>query len=120
MLILGFAIAEVLTGFLLMVGVFCRVWCLMMVYVFTKLMVMDFGWAEIPHLYPIGAFLVVLFSNNLSSEFGKMQTKVSQAVQEKHTDVAVTRAIVTAIVVSILAVLPILYLLTKVPHPTFQ
>ena len=118
--ILGFAIAEVLTGFLLMVGVFCRVWCLMMVYVFTKLMVMDFGWAEIPHLYPIGAFLVVLFSNNLSSEFGRLQANVSHAVQAKQTDVAVTRAIVAAIFWSFMAVMPILWLLTKVKHPSFQ
>ncbi len=118
--ILGFAIAEVLTGFLLMVGVFCRVWCLMMVYVFTKLMVMDFGWAEIPHLYPIGAFLVVLFSNNLSSEFGRMQANVSHTVQAKQLDVAVTRAIVAAIFWSFMAVMPILWLLTKVKHPSFQ
>lgn len=118
--ILGFAIAEVMTGFLLMLGVFCRVWCLMMVYVFTKLMVVDFGWAEIPHLYPIAAFLVVLFSNNLSSEFGRIQTSVSRSARAGQKDVALTRAITMGILVAILAVLPILYLLTKVQHPPFQ
>lgn len=118
--IMGFAIAEVLTGFMLMMGVFCRVWCLMMVYVFTKLMVMDFGWAEIPHLYPIAAFMVVLFSNNLNSEFGRMQSSVSRTVQAKQVDVAVIRAIVTAFTLAVLAVLPILYFLTKVKHPAFQ
>src|SRR5437899_2708481 len=66
--LVAFALSEVLSGFLLMVGVFSRAWSLQLVYVFTKLMVVDFGWPEIPHLYPIGAFLLLAFSNQLSNE----------------------------------------------------
>src|ERR671924_696018 len=79
--IVAFALSEVLTGFLVMMGAFTRLWCAFMVYVFTKLMLVDFGWAEIPHLYPIGAFLVVLFSNNLTNEFGKMDDKGEAVVK---------------------------------------
>lgn len=118
--VVGFAMAEVLTGFLLMLGVFCRVWCLMMVYVFTKLMIVDFGWAEIPHLYPIAAFLVVLFSNNLSSEFSGIERKAKYAIRDRQYDVALIRTLFIAIVLAALAIYPMLMLLTRVHHPSFQ
>jgi uncharacterized membrane protein YphA (DoxX/SURF4 family) len=62
--VVAFAMGEIVTGFLLMTGVFCRVWCLLLIGLFTKLMVVDFGWAELPHLYFIGLFLVLLCSNS--------------------------------------------------------
>ena len=118
--IMGFAIAEVMTGFLLMLGVFCRVWCLMMVFVFTKLMVVDFGWAEIPHLYPIAAFLAVLFSNTLSSEFEPIEARSAVTARANHWGAAVMRSFVIALIISILAVIPMLKFLTLVKHPSFQ
>ena len=36
-------------------------------------MLINFGWAEIPHLYPIGAFLVVALSNHHSNEFYRLE-----------------------------------------------
>ena len=36
-------------------------------------MLVDFGWEEIPHIYPIGAFLAVMFSNKLTSECAPLE-----------------------------------------------
>jgi hypothetical protein len=117
--IMAFALAEVMTGFLLMVGVFSRVWCLMMVYVFTKLMVIDFGWPEIPHLYPIAAFMAVLFSNNLTNEFSGMDRAAEAAVQKGTVGFHIARSLGVAILLAVVAILPLLYLLTKVKHPAY-
>jgi uncharacterized membrane protein YphA (DoxX/SURF4 family) len=68
-----FGMAEVLSGFLLMIGVFTRLWSLLMFLVMTKLMLIDFGWAEIPHIYLIGALLVVIFSNKLTNELSRFE-----------------------------------------------
>ena len=115
--IVAFGMAEVMTGFLLMVGIFSRVWCLMMVYLFSKLMIVNFGWAEIPHLYPIGAFLVVMFSNNLTNEFSKVDdlaNKVAKARKGYIKHGIISGAL--GFTLAILAVYPALYLLTKT-HP---
>jgi uncharacterized membrane protein YphA (DoxX/SURF4 family) len=73
--VLSFAAAEVMSGFMLMTGVFTRLWCTIMLWVFTKLMLVDFGWDEIPHIYPIGALLAVLTSNHLGTEFDTIQRR---------------------------------------------
>lgn len=117
--IAAFALAEVLTGFLLMVGVFSRVWCLMMVYVFTKLMLVDFGWPEIPHLYPIAAFLVVMFSNNLPNEFHRMDKQAEAAAQKGKLGAYMVRSLGLALAMAVLVIFPLLYLLTKIPHPRY-
>jgi len=115
--LMAFAMAEVMTGFMLMMGIFCRFWCLLMVYVFTKLMLVDFGWDEIPHLYPIGAFCVVLFSNNLSDEFYRIEEKGAQLARVGKTFLEAAVSIVSAFAIAFLAVFPMLYYLTTVPHP---
>ena len=71
--IISFAMAEIMSGFLVMIGVFNRVQCSLMAFTFIKLMVVDFGWEEIPHIYPIGGMLTVIFSNRLSSEFEPLE-----------------------------------------------
>jgi hypothetical protein len=113
----AFALTEVLTGFLIMVGVFNRVWCVMMVYVFTKLMLVDFGWAEIPHLYPIGAFLAVMFSNHLSNEFYRIEELEAYEARQGKTGREVLVAAVSAVAISVVAIFPMLYFLTLVEHP---
>ena len=122
--ITAFGMAEVMTGFLLMVGVFSRVWCLMMVYVFTKLMVVDFGWDEIPHLYPIGAFLLVMTSNNLSNEFGKVDDRADAVARTgKNIPAHIVLSLLLATVLAGLAVYPALLFLTQThpkPVPTFE
>ena len=115
--IVAFGMAEVMTGFLLMVGIFSRVWCLMMVYLFSKLMIVNFGWAEIPHLYPIGAFLVVMFSNNLTNEFSKVDDMATKVAKSKKG--YIKHALISGVIgftLSFLAVYPALFLLTKT-HP---
>lgn len=115
--IIGFALAEVLTGFLVMVGVFNRVWCVMMVLVFTKLMLVDFGWAEIPHLYPIGAFLAVTFSNNLSDEFYRLEQREAQEAREGKTLQEIAIGLGASAAIAAVAIFPMLVLLTRVEHP---
>ncbi len=116
--ITAFALTEVVTGFLVMMGVFNRLWCAMMVYVFTKLMVVDFGWAEIPHLYPIGAFLVVTFSNHLSNEFYRIDELEEQEARLGKTRAEVMIAAGSALLISLVVIFPILWFLTLVKHPS--
>jgi hypothetical protein len=115
--IVAFALTEVLTGFLIMVGVFNRLWCVMMVYVFTKLMIVDFGWAEIPHLYPIGAFLAVTFSNHLSNEFYRIEELEAYEARQGKTGREVLVAAVSAVAIAVMVIFPMLYFLTLVEHP---
>jgi uncharacterized membrane protein YphA (DoxX/SURF4 family) len=115
--IVAFALTEVLTGFLIMVGVFNRLWCTMMVYVFTKLMLIDFGWAEIPHLYPIGAFLVVAFSNHHSNEFYRLDALEEREARQGKTGTEVIIAACASLAVAVVVVFPMLYFLTRVAHP---
>jgi uncharacterized membrane protein YphA (DoxX/SURF4 family) len=115
--ITAFALTEVLTGFLVMVGVWSRLWCTMMVYVFTKLMLVDFGWAEIPHLYPIGAFLAVTFSNHLSNEFYEIDALEKYQARQGKTARELAVAAVVAVVTAGVIVFPMLFFLTRVEHP---
>lgn len=64
----GFGISEILTGVLLMSGMFVRLISLFTTFIFTKLMVYNFGWAEVPHIYPISILLLLCFSKILYSE----------------------------------------------------
>ena len=115
--IMAFGMAEVMTGFLVMIGMFSRVWCFMMVYLFSKLMIVNFGWAEIPHLYPIGAFLLVMFSNNLTNEFTKIDDRAAKA--SKTLKDFIPHAVLSGILgfsLAALAVYPALYLL-PFSHP---
>ncbi len=110
--LMAFALSEVLSGFLIMVGVFSRGWALSMVYVFTKLMVVDFGWPEIPHLYPIGAFLLLAFSNQLSSELdGEPRAVGGTRWLRSHWGLAVSAALAGLII------FPLLYGLTLTQRP---
>lgn len=117
--VVAFAMGEIVTGFLLMMGVFCRVWCLLLIGLFTKLMVVDFGWAELPHLYFIGLFLVLLCSNDLTDEFGWLEARAAQTAREGRLGWRLLIALGAAAVIALLVVYPGLYVLTKIPHPVF-
>ena len=115
--IMAFGMAEVMTGFLVMVGMFSRVWCLMMVYLFSKLMIVNFGFDEIPHLYPIGAFLVVLSSSNLSNAFEIVDKRADLVTRtKKGIPMHIVLSFVLATCLATLAIYPMLWLLTKT-HP---
>ncbi len=115
--IVAFAMTEVLTGFLIMAGVFTRLWSVMMVYVFTKLMLVDFGWAEIPHLYPIGGFLALALSNRLSCELSRFDVQETYETQPREMALRILRAAGAAIAITAVVIFPMLYGLTLVEHP---
>jgi uncharacterized membrane protein YphA (DoxX/SURF4 family) len=110
--VVSFGMAEVLSGFLLMIGVFTRLWSLLMLFVMTKLMLIDFGWAEIPHIYLIGALLVVIFSNKLTNELSRFEAGQAEAQRRGDTLKRLTLLIVPPVVLAILVVFPMLELLT--------
>ncbi len=109
--VVAFGLAEVLSGFMLMAGLFTRFWCMMMLWVFTKLMIVDFGWAEIPHIYPIGALLAVLTSNHLRSEFEPVQ-RTERALRANRPLWRYATVAVSSVVIAAVAVFPILWGLT--------
>ncbi|HEX9428036.1 MAG TPA: hypothetical protein VGA64_09630 [Candidatus Polarisedimenticolia bacterium] len=109
--VVAFGMAEVLSGFMLMAGFFTRFWCMMMLWVFTKLMIVDFGWAEIPHIYPIGALLAVLTSNHLRTEFDVVQRR-ERALRGDRPLRRFALVAVSAAAIAALAVLPLLWGLT--------
>ncbi len=106
--VVAFGMAEVLSGFMLMAGFFTRFWCMMMLWVFTKLMLVDFGWAEIPHIYPIGALLAVMASNHLKTEFDLVERK-ARALRRDVPLRSYALVAVSAILIAVIAVLPILW-----------
>jgi len=116
--LMAFALSEVLSGFLVMAGVFSRAWAIQMVYIFTKLMLVDFGWPEIPHLYPIGAFFVLAFSNGLSSALdGEARTLAGEVRPRRRW--GLRASVVASAALACLVIFPLLYLLTLVQRPFF-
>jgi uncharacterized membrane protein YphA (DoxX/SURF4 family) len=109
--VVSFGMAEVLSGFMLMTGIFTRFWACMMLWVFTKLMLIDFGWDEIPHIYPIGALLAVLTSNDLHTEFDIVQ-KTERALRGDQPLRRFALVAVSSVVIAVVAILPILWGLT--------
>jgi len=112
--IVAFAMAEILSGFMLMVGVFTRVWGSLMLWVFIKLMLVDFGWEEIPHIYPIAATMAVVFSNKCGSEFAFIERLQHSLRREGRTVFRVASVVVASIVIAVLTVYVLLYALTFV------
>lgn len=109
--VLSFALAEVMSGFMIMMGVFTRLWGTIMIVMFTKLTLVDFGWDEIPHIYPIGAALAVVTSNHLHSEFGLVE-RIERMLRSGVPAKRYAMVAVSAAVIAFLAVMPILYFLT--------
>jgi len=110
--VVAFGLAEVMSGFLVMIGVFSRVWTTIMAFMFTKLMLVDFGWDEIPHIYPISAMLVVIFSNQLTSEVDPIERMDEEAWRAGKNAKRVAIIGVTAVVSAILIVFPLLYIIS--------
>lgn len=109
--VVSFGMAEILSGFMLMTGIFTRFWACMMLWVFTKLMLIDFGWDEIPHIYPIGALLAVLTSNDLRTEFDIVQ-KTERSMRGHRPLRRFALVAVASVVIAVVAILPILWGLT--------
>jgi uncharacterized membrane protein YphA (DoxX/SURF4 family) len=112
--IIAFALAEVLSGFMLMVGIFTRIWASLMLWVLVKLMLVNFGWDEIPHIYPIAATLAVVFSNKASSEFSIVERLQRKAGREGRTAFRFASVISASLIISVLTIYTLLYALTFV------
>jgi hypothetical protein len=110
--VIAFGLAEVMSGFLVMIGVFSRVWTSIMAFMFTKLLLVDFGWDEIPHIYPIAAMLVVIFSNKLTSEVDPIEKMDLEAWREGKPMKRFVIIGVTAVASALLIVFPLLYLIS--------
>jgi len=108
----AFGMAEVMSGFLVMVGVFSRVWTLIMTFVFTKLMLVDFGWHEIPHIYPISAMLAVMTSNKLTSEFERIERIEERLGRSGKSFRQALTILGASVIVAFLVVFPMLYAMT--------
>src|SRR5262249_40400829 len=110
--IVAFAMAEVLSGFMLMVGIFTRAWGSLMLWVLVKLMLVNFGWDEIPHIYPIAATMAVVFSNKVRSEFSLVEKIQHEAARERRTFVRIATVAFSSLAIAILAVFALLYAFT--------
>jgi uncharacterized membrane protein YphA (DoxX/SURF4 family) len=110
--IMAFAYAEVLSGFMLMMGIFTRVWGAMMIWVLAKLMLVNFGWEEIPHIYPIAATMAIVFSNKLGSEFSFVERIQQKAAREGRTLVRLGTVAVASLTIAVVTVYVLLYAFT--------
>ena len=109
--VVSFALAEVMSGFMVMMGVFTRLWSTIMCVMFTKLMLVDFGWDEIPHIYPIGCALAIITSNYLRSEFNPLE-RIERLMRHGSPLKRFALMGVFAVGIALLAVMPMLYFLT--------
>ncbi len=109
--VVSFALAEVMSGFMVMMGVFTRLWATIMCVMFTKLMLVDFGWDEIPHIYPIGCALAVITSNYLRSEFNPLE-RIERLMRKGSPVKRFALMGACAVGIALLAVMPMLYFLT--------
>lgn len=109
--VLSFALAEVMSGFMVMMGIFTRLWGTIMIFMFTKLTLVDFGWDEIPHIYPIGAALAVVTSNHLRTEF-RLVERIERAMRSGSHSRRVALIAAASVAIAFLAVMPMLYFLT--------
>ena len=110
--IVSFGMAEIMSGFLVTIGVFNRVQCSLMAFTFIKLMVVDFGWEEIPHIYPIGGMLTVIFSNKLSSEFEPLEKIEDRLARQGKTALRYVFVFGVSLGISALMLFPPLYVLS--------
>jgi uncharacterized membrane protein YphA (DoxX/SURF4 family) len=110
--VVSFGLSEVLSGFMLMTGTFSRVWSAIMAVVFTKLMLVDFGWNEIPHLFPIGALAAIAFNTRLKAELAPIEARVERAGLEGKTVRQAMLVLGTAAILAIVVVFPALFALT--------
>jgi len=72
----------------------------------------DFGWDEIPHIYPIGALAAVMFSNKLRSEFWEVEAWKDQARRKGEFGKQVVAVGLPALGIAMVVVFPLLVLIS--------
>jgi uncharacterized membrane protein YphA (DoxX/SURF4 family) len=114
----SFALAEVVSGFMLTIGVFTRIWASIMAFVFAKLLFVNFGFAEMPHFFPIGGCLSLIFSNKLTSEFDWVEEKEERAGREGKRALQAIIIVGSALVVAFVTIFPMMYALSFTDRAT--
>lgn len=110
--IVSFAMAEIMSGLLVMIGVFNRVQCSLMAFTFIKLMVVDFGWEEIAHIYPTGGVLSIIFSNRLCSDIEPLEKIEERLDRQGKTGLRYLFVVGVSLGMSVLILFPPLYVLS--------
>jgi len=85
-----------------------------MIWIFTKLMIVTFGFEEIPHIYPIAATMAVVFSSKLGSEFSFVERMQQGAAREGKTLVRIVTVGVASLAIAVVTVYALLYALSFV------
>ena len=75
-------------------------------------MLVDFGWHEIPHIYPIAAMLAVTTSNKLTSEFDRVERLEERLGRSGKSFKQALTILGASVVVAFLLVFPMLYATT--------
>ena len=75
-------------------------------------MLVNFGWDEIPHIYPIAATMAIVFSNKARSEFAFIENIQQRAGREGRTLLRLTSATLASMAIALLAVFALLYAFT--------
>jgi hypothetical protein len=83
-----------------------------MLWVLVKLMLFNFGWGEIPHIYPVAATLAVIFSNRVGSEFSFLEKFQLKYAREGKTMLRYAGVAVASAVIALATVYLMLYALT--------
>jgi len=110
--VVAFALSEVLSGFMLMTGIFTRIWASLMLWVLAKLMLFNFGWGEIPHIYPIAATLAVIFSNRLGGEFAFVERFQLRSAREGRSLIRYAGVVAASLLIAVGTVFGLLFALT--------
>lgn len=110
--VIAFALSEVLSGFLLMMGVFTRIWASIMLFVLVKLMLFNFGWGEIPHIYPVAGTLAVILSNRVGSEFSWVEKFQLKYAREGRSMLRYAGVLAASIAIALATIYIMLFALT--------
>jgi len=110
--IMAFGLSEVLCGFMVMMGIFSRVWTSMMAWTFANLMLFVYGFDEIPHIYPIGGCLAVIFSNQLTSELDPIEEIEERLGRQGRLGAQILLVLAVGIGVSFLILFPPQYFIS--------
>jgi hypothetical protein len=95
-----------------MIGIFNRVWSTITCFVFAKLMFIDFGWEEVPHIYPITCLVALMFSNRHTNEFQGVESISDRLARQGRTLRQLAMIGLPAIITSGLLIFPVLILIT--------
>jgi uncharacterized membrane protein YphA (DoxX/SURF4 family) len=118
--VVSFGLGEVLSGFMIMTGTFSRIWGAITAALFTKLMLVDFGWNEIPHLFPIGALTAIAFSNRLKSELDPIGAVAERAGLQGKTLKQAAVIGGASIGIAVFLILPLLFVLTFIDRSNLR